>query len=456
MLSSDHKELLDAATPLKSLDVGAPRSLVGRLRRIASRPGFIHTPLSLLDQTIVSGTSFLTTVMIGRVCGAEELGVYSLAFTLVVLLTNLQTAVLSTPYTIHGNRLSGQERHEFAGSVFVHCLMFMAATSLCLALIAIGLFVFQPSNSYIYVMWGLAASMPLLLLREFVRRFAFTHFQILTVLAVDISATVIHFFGLWLLLQNELLTTVNAYLVIAVSCAIASGIALAYLKNGIAVRWHNVFPELGRSWLLGRWLAATRGASLVQSYAVYWILAGFIGTAATGVYAACMTLLMAANPFIIGIGNLLEPQAARALAQGGVSQMRRVVWHATLLLGSVMGLYCGALVFFGGWIVPLLFKGQQFENQGAVIAILALGTLTHVWATGSTHGLRILERPDLSFRASILSLVITLTLSVILVPLFGLLGGAWAVFAGDIAATTMRWIVFLQVSKERDKPVAST
>lgn len=45
--------------------------------------------LSLLDQAVVSGTSFITTLLIGRICGAEELGIYSLAFTLIVLGTNL-------------------------------------------------------------------------------------------------------------------------------------------------------------------------------------------------------------------------------------------------------------------------------------------------------------------------------------------------------------------------------
>src|SRR5207249_4408654 len=35
-----------------------------------------HT-LALLDQAVVSGSSFLTTILIGRWCGAEELGIYS-------------------------------------------------------------------------------------------------------------------------------------------------------------------------------------------------------------------------------------------------------------------------------------------------------------------------------------------------------------------------------------------
>jgi len=150
-----------------------------------------------------------------------------------------------------------------------------------------------------------------------------------------------------------------------VACATAGGGTLSLLRDGFSIRLKSVLPELRKSWLLGRWIAATRVAALVQTYAVYWLLAAALGTAATGVYTASMTLLLAANPFVIGIGNLLEPQAALAMAEGGVIQLRLVVWKATQLLGSVMGIFCGLLFVFGGWLVAALYSGNQYENPRA-------------------------------------------------------------------------------------------
>ena len=158
--------------------------------------------LSLLDQAVVSGTSFITTLLIGRICGAEELGIYSLAFTLIVLGTNLQTAVFSMPYTIYGNQLSGNARYEYAGSVLMHCLILMAVSSISLALAAIGLTVLRPEGQHSLVIWILVGAMPLLLLREFVRRFAFAHLRIRVVLALDSIAAAIQLAGLWLLVKN--------------------------------------------------------------------------------------------------------------------------------------------------------------------------------------------------------------------------------------------------------------
>src|SRR2546429_36531 len=61
----------------------------GTDRRLGSWSRFVDTDsgnnaLALIDQAVVSGTSFLTTILIGRWCGASELGIYALGFSLLV------------------------------------------------------------------------------------------------------------------------------------------------------------------------------------------------------------------------------------------------------------------------------------------------------------------------------------------------------------------------------------
>ena len=66
--------------------------------------------LSIGDQCLVSGTNFLTLVIVGRSCGLQELGVYSLAFTVVVILMALQESLLIAPYTVMMSRLARPDR----------------------------------------------------------------------------------------------------------------------------------------------------------------------------------------------------------------------------------------------------------------------------------------------------------------------------------------------------------
>src|SRR5262245_10524211 len=60
--------------------------------------------LSLLDQAVVSGTSLLTTMVIARFGSKEELGAYSVAFAIVLLIIGVHESLIATPYTIYGCR----------------------------------------------------------------------------------------------------------------------------------------------------------------------------------------------------------------------------------------------------------------------------------------------------------------------------------------------------------------
>src|SRR4051794_27056330 len=79
--------------------------------------------VALADQAIVSGASFVTTLVVGRVGGAEELGVYSLGFTLLVLALSFQDALVSSPYTVYSYRLESEDRARFAGSALTQLLI---------------------------------------------------------------------------------------------------------------------------------------------------------------------------------------------------------------------------------------------------------------------------------------------------------------------------------------------
>src|SRR5947209_4562429 len=99
-------------------DGGDPRGggLWGRVLRGLSG----KDSLAVLDQAVVSGTSFLTTILIGRWCGADELGIYSLGFTLLVTWGCVQESLVALPYTIRRHRLLRETQAEYAGSVLVH------------------------------------------------------------------------------------------------------------------------------------------------------------------------------------------------------------------------------------------------------------------------------------------------------------------------------------------------
>src|SRR5206468_7134306 len=89
--------------------------------------------LAVLDQAVVSGTSFVTTILLWQWCGPGELGVYSLGFSLLVTWGCVQEALVALPYTIYRHRPLQGTPAEYAGSVLVHQGLLSALALLTLA-----------------------------------------------------------------------------------------------------------------------------------------------------------------------------------------------------------------------------------------------------------------------------------------------------------------------------------
>ena len=70
----------------------------------------------LFDQVLVSGTSFVTTVLIGRVLGKGQLGLYVLVYSVVIVLLEVQNSFIASPYTIHSPRLDQLRQAQHTGN----------------------------------------------------------------------------------------------------------------------------------------------------------------------------------------------------------------------------------------------------------------------------------------------------------------------------------------------------
>ena len=129
--------------------------------------------LAIFDQAAVSGTNFLTVVLVGRACGQEELGYYSLGVTILVLLVSVQESLVTAPYTVFRERLRGWRRNEYAGRVLVQqgVLALLAAVGLA-AMVGLSGVVHRDMTLIV------AAVVPLVLLRDFCRRLGFAHGRI--------------------------------------------------------------------------------------------------------------------------------------------------------------------------------------------------------------------------------------------------------------------------------------
>src|SRR5438093_12540376 len=89
--------------------------------------------VAISDQVVVSGTSFIASLIIARACTKEEFGVYSLGLTLITILLGVQQALISSPYTMLRSRHTAGDERSYTGSTLVHYGMLDVAAVLVIA-----------------------------------------------------------------------------------------------------------------------------------------------------------------------------------------------------------------------------------------------------------------------------------------------------------------------------------
>ena len=269
----------------------AVRAAGGLMSGATTRKGFV----TLADQGIVSATNFLTAILLGRTVDREEYGLYVLGLTVVFFVTQVQMALISTPFTVYHPRLKEDERTRYAGSSLIQQLGLSALAVLIFGLggVAVSLGVGPPG--LLGVAQALAGVVIFILLREFLRRLNFARLAMTQALLLDVGVSVIQLGGLLLLRQYELLSAGRVYLVMGFACGV---MALSWLLSGrrvFALRGARPLADLRRSWSMSKWLLVSVAAFALASHSYPWLVAGFHGTAETGAYGACMRVIFAAR-----------------------------------------------------------------------------------------------------------------------------------------------------------------
>ena len=404
--------------------------------------------LALADQAVVSAASFLTTVVIARWTIPNELGLYSIGISLLVSSLSIQESLISLPYTIQRHRAPGTPA-EHAGSSLAHSTLL---SGLGVAILASSAFVLSSSGvepQLGAMTWTLAAVLPFALLREFARKFSLAHLHAGEALVLDSAVAVIQLSLLGFIGWVGRMSSVTACAALGVSCAFAAIVWFCFSRGKFVIRRDHVLKTTRQSWGLGKWLFAAQVTVSLQAYMAYWLLAVIVGTTATGVFAACMSIVSFANPLITGLGNILTPRAVLALKEGGRARLRRQAVRDSLLLGAAMTLFCAAIMFAGEDFIRLLYHGKEYEAQGQTVSVLAVALLVSSIGIPASNALASMERPIAIVLASSVGALLTAILIWRLVVEWGLVGAAYGFLLGNVVATVGRWVAFLTLVADR-------
>ncbi len=291
--------------------IGLVSKLVSILRRTQIRNGL----LSIVSQGTISGTNFATAVIVGRLCGREELGVYYLAFSVISAIRIFQQNLVSAPYMVYWTRRDETDQRSYMGSTLVHLVILSLVASA--AMLGIGE-VFPTGLSKDNAAFGpllfvLALTVPFVLLREHIRFLELAHARMLGLNAVDVGMSVLQLGGLLALGLTGVLSARGSVCIIGAAAAAIVMVWLISQAGRLEVRCAQVLLDWQRNWTFGKWALTGHLIGGSTPLLMPWITAVELGADSTGLLGACVSLIGISNVFLTGMGNYVSPHAVANL-----------------------------------------------------------------------------------------------------------------------------------------------
>lgn len=397
------------------------------------------------DQSFRSTSTFLSALLVGRVCGQVEYGLYTLLLTLLVTAEAFQAAIVSTPYVVQNPSRAAHGKEVHLGNAVA--IQFLVAAGTAVLLLGL-LYAFPLPGSGGLSPWTIPAFAVAyfgVLFREFFRQVLLADLEVGRNLAFG---TAVHGSLIAVLLGLVLMGSLNAWTAYAAvaGCSIGPALLVLWLKrHHMRLDVKSLTSQFLEYWHIGRWLFAQAALVVVSGPVYSWVLASSRGAAAVGLLGACLLPGSVMSPLVQALHALLLPKASHAIGRG-IDQVRRIVLRSSVAVGCTFIVLPIVLGWFAAPIMQLLFAGK-YNPSGWLVAFLALRTYLVVTAVPLTVGLVVCQQAYAVFKSEVVSLVLTVFIGLPLTWAFGVWGVAWGFLLTRLANRVYLALAFRQYLK---------
>jgi len=354
--------------------------------------------IGILDQGVVSATTFLTNITLARCCLKSEYGLYYLVISLLPLWDNLRLAFVSTPLTVFLPCDLKNRNGSRIGASLIMITVLALGGALCTGTGAV-LIRFLTDDHALSLMLSVSSFLVSAnILQRYLRSLFHTRLQNHYALIISSITGLLQLGGVFLLNSWACLTVTNAVMIIAFAGLLGSSAGLTALLAGGGIRFGmSDFCEFWRkNRKFGRWLLWKSIAYTAMLQSLPWMLKYTNDTASVAVYAACMAIVNGVNPLWIGFTNSLGPRIAHAFAQNGIAGIRRTISSGQIILIPMTCLVTAGICVYAEPLLRLLY-GTKYSGSGFILAELSVALLIFVCTVALEQGLLTMEKTDSVF-----------------------------------------------------------
>lgn len=385
---------------------------------------------TFIDQSIVSGSTLVVSILLVSYIGIEGFGIYSIYWMAVLLISGFHQALVIMPmYTLFPKM---ESLSEYIGELLREQLLF----SLIAALLVTGIFFGANTIGYEVnllhgVLLGLIAAT--FTLQDLLRRIMFVKSMAIEVVFVDIvnvGILPLTLIVMWAFYSVNLTSVLALILCLKVLSIV---LALRFLSPVVA--WKNCSSVRIQHWESGKFLLASSVLQWFSGNAFVLITGVLLGPASIGVLRIAQSILGVINVFFLFLENRVPIQAAKILHEGGQKAFNKYMVgeskkYLILLLISLF-----VLVVFHQPITSFLYGDAMQKFQWLIPTYCLLYLLIYV-GTMLRFTFRTLDQNKILFYGYVVSAIVGLACVYPMIKWWGLTGAILGLFATQIATIT--------------------
>jgi len=408
----------------------APLRVDGDGLRPLVRTGF----WGLLDQTLISVTNFATMLVLARALGSSEYGAFVLAYTALLFLNGVQTALVTQPHNVLGQNRERDDYIRYTSSTALGQIGLSAILSIVALVSALASATFAAHAAAILL--ALAAAIAAWQLQEFVRRVLYTEGRLATAFAVDLVSYAGQVGALVAVVSFAEIDAPRALYVASATSAV--GAALGAWKIRHSLRRCADGAALRENWTFGKWLAAAIAASWLAGQLYIYLTAAMRGATAAGALKAAQIVLGPLNTFLLFLFTILPIRYARTRSRAGDAGLHQALILTYAATAPFVLIYCVAVAIFSGPILRLLY-GTSYSRYGSVVVLFSIYyfVLHPVYLFTSALNAKRWTRP--LFTGNLYAAALAVLVGWLLILEWGVNGAVVGMVAGTVLLLAMFW-----------------
>jgi len=410
-----------------------------------------HTNWTLADQVVVSGSNFLLGIILARVLGISEFGIYSLALLIVLFANEIQQSAIISPMMSIGPKQKKDDENLYYGSVCTQAFLFAIISFISTFLGVKLLSSYAPDWNISALALPLSINIFLVQLQDFIRRYFYT----IEKPKLSFLTDVIRFIGYITVLittymfSSTELTTEDAFWISSLVTLVSIIFLLTHFMH-LSLSLEIFKITIKRHWDFSKWLTAS---TLMQWFFgnIYTIIAGtMIGTSAVGALKAAQSLLGVTHILFMALANIVPIKSAKMYAKGNIDEMKKY-----LINTGIIGVACVIAVSLIFAVYPefwfrILF-GEEFVPYAYLIRYISVFYILMAMFLPIKFALRTMEHTKIIFYAHLLITILSAISVIWMTQTFGIIAQPIASIANTTILIIITLIYLRKISSNKDK-----